>query len=96
METKQQQTKKALPIEKFRAGSVELAVWENATKNGTMRKYEITASYKGADGKMRSTHSLSYQELLTAVKLAEHVWSLERIHQLEEKHQRETSQEAGN
>ncbi len=53
----------------LREGSLNLAVWRNATEKGTRFNTELTRSYCDADGQWHKTHTLREQDQLTASNL---------------------------
>ena len=59
------------PIEKIRAGALEISIWANQTENGIRYAADgVTRSYKVGEG-WKKTRSLSNGELLVAAKLNE-------------------------
>ena len=60
-------TKKG-PLKTYRLGRIEVAVWENETKTGTIRNFTLSRTYKDGD-KLSSTHSLAASDLENAAKL---------------------------
>ena len=59
------------PVEKFRAGQVSCALWENEINvNGTVKtvlKASVSRRYKDKDGNWKTAQSFSRNEILLAV-----------------------------
>lgn len=61
----------AKPIEKFRAGAVDCALWENEIRvdgeTKKMLKATVSRRYKDADGSWRTSQSFSRNEIPLAI-----------------------------
>ncbi len=57
------------PVDSIRDGSLTAAIWANETENGTRYSVDLTRSYKDAEGKWQTTHSLSNGEILRSSHL---------------------------
>lgn len=62
-------SKKNEPIEKFRFGSIEVAVWENQQKNGKSRSISIQKSYRDKNNDWQTTNSFFENEIEILISL---------------------------
>lgn len=70
------------PSNRIRRGKLEVAIWENESKNGPFYRAKFSRTYKGADGKLQNSSSFASSELgdlaLLAILAQEWMRSAER------------------
>jgi len=64
---------KRKPIEKFRSGGVQAAVWENTGKNGSFYSVSVSRTFK-KDGKLEETNSYGRSDLVHLAIVATQAW----------------------
>jgi len=64
---------KRKPIEKFRSGGVEAAVWENTGKNGSFYSVSVSRTFK-KDGKLQETNSYGRSDLVHLTIVSTQAW----------------------
>lgn len=64
------------PIQSFRIGSIESAIWERETENGVMFKVSFQKTYKSPEGNWATTTYFGVGDLLALSKVADqaHTW----------------------
>ncbi len=78
-----QSENKQKPVLTLRDGTVSIAIWANATDQGTFYKAQPIRSYKNKDDQWRDTDSFSQNDLLKLSQLI--VKAYEEIASLREK-----------
>lgn len=61
---------KQKPIQTFRRGTVDAAIWENRSEKGTFYRVTFSRYYPGPDGKPRNSDSFGLRELASVSLLA--------------------------
>jgi hypothetical protein len=56
------------PVSEIKHRRIRAAIWQNQTERGTMYSVTVMRMYKDKDGKWHDTHSLNFDDLLTAAK----------------------------
>lgn len=57
------------PFKEVRCGAIKAVVWENDTRNGVMFSTQLVRVYKDESDEWRESHSLGFDDLLSASKL---------------------------
>ena len=57
------------PFKELRCGALKAVVWENETRNGSMFSTQLVRVYKDENDDWKETHSLAFDDLLSAGKL---------------------------
>jgi hypothetical protein len=66
---------KTQPVHEIRLGAVKVAIWENATRNGTLFNVTVQRLYRD-DDQWKHSDSFGRDDLLLLAKLADqaHTW----------------------
>ena len=64
------ENEKKQPVEKFRSGQLDGAIWANEGTKGTYYRVTFARSFRNADGKRQSTTSFSLEDLGALILLA--------------------------
>lgn len=70
------------PVENFRDGAIQVAVWPHQGQNGTFYEIERTRSYKDKDDNWQKTTLISERDMLKARRLEDQAY--EAIQRLKE------------
>lgn len=70
------------PVENFRDGAIQVAVWPRQGQNGTFYEIERTRSYKDKDDNWQKTTLISERDMLKARRLEDQAY--EAIQRLKE------------
>ena len=65
------QQRKKQPLHKIQRGSIEAAIWENATGNKTWHSIAIYRRYKTEDGQYREANTYALADLVQVSRIAE-------------------------
>ena len=57
------------PFREIRCGALKAVVWKNETRNGVMFSTQLVRVYKDEAAEWRESHSLGFDDLLSAGKL---------------------------
>lgn len=70
------------PSNRIRRGRLEVAIWENTSKNGVFYRAKFSRSYRDGEGKLKNSDSFGSSELaelaLLAIQAQEWMRSAER------------------
>lgn len=71
------------PLEKFRSGSIEVAVWENTSKDGN-KWYSIShkRGYKDADGNWKDSFNYNENDIPVLSLLLDKAYEFVKMHKL--------------
>lgn len=58
------------PTHRIRRGRLEVAIWENSSKNGVFYRAKFSRSFRDGEGKLQNSSSFSSSELLELALLA--------------------------
>lgn len=58
------------PTHRIRRGRLEVAIWENASKNGVFYRAKFSRSFRDGEGKLQNSSSFSSSELVELALLA--------------------------
>ncbi|MEM9128181.1 MAG: hypothetical protein AAGA97_00410 [Pseudomonadota bacterium] len=65
---------KQKPIENFRDGAIQVAVWPRHGQNGTFYEIDRTRSYKDKNDEWQKTHLISERDILKARRLEDQAY----------------------
>ena len=74
MSEQNQTEEKQRPIENFRDGNIQVAVWPRQSKNGVFYEIDRSRSYQDKDGKWQVSRLLSDRDLLKARQLEDRAY----------------------
>ena len=76
------------PTHRIRRGRLEVAIWENDSKNGVFYRAKFSRSFRDGEGKLQNSSSFSSSELvelaLLAIQAQDWMRATERASNLEE------------
>ena len=73
--TETQNTEKQRPVESFRDGAIQVAVWPRKGSNGIFYEIDRSRSYKDKDGEWQKTTLISDRDMLKARYLEEQAYA---------------------